>query len=187
MTGSYHLRCVRKEVARSRKLPMTGKLSARPAGRPGDFLIAKESLQRSFPRHFLLAASNHTERSVCVFKARRNLSVRCGSERTKSEAGPTASRWLAPGPDKRTRREDHAPSHRPQMSSGRLFLDRVARQQSPSPLHQHPQINTHSSDTQAKDDISTLLGGRHFYFALTAPGTTVAEVLTIRYSVFGNI
>jgi hypothetical protein len=108
MTGSYHLRCVRKEVARSRKLPITGKLSARPAARPGNFLIAKESLQRSFPRHFLLAASNHTERSVCVFKARRNLSVRCGSERSKSEAGPTASRWLAPGPDKRTRREDHA-------------------------------------------------------------------------------
>src|SRR4051794_11129621 len=24
------------------------------------------------------------------------------------------------------------------MSSGRLFLDRVARQQSPSPLHRHP-------------------------------------------------
>src|SRR4029079_10895191 len=35
----------------------------------------------------------------------------------------TASRWSAPSPGKRTRREEHALSHRPQMSSGRLFLD----------------------------------------------------------------
>jgi hypothetical protein len=35
-----------------------------------------------------------------------------------------ASRRSAPSPGKRTRREEHAPSHRPQMSSGRLFLDR---------------------------------------------------------------
>jgi hypothetical protein len=40
---------------------------------------------------------------------------------------------------KETCREDHAPSHRPQMSSGRLFLDRVARQHCPSPLHRHCQ------------------------------------------------
>jgi len=40
-----------------------------------------------------------------------------------------ASRWSAPSPAIRTCREDHAPSHRPQMSSGRLFLDRVASQQ----------------------------------------------------------
>src|SRR5260370_3936734 len=43
------------------------------------------------------------------------------------------------------------------MSSDRLFLDRVARQHCPSPLHRHEQITTHSSDTQAKGDISTLL------------------------------
>src|ERR1017187_2917929 len=100
-----------KEVARSRKLPITGKRSARPAGKPGDFLIAKESLQRSLPRHFLLSASNHTERSVCVFKAWRNLSVRCWSEQKPNPGGggPTASRWSAPvAPGKRTRREDHA-------------------------------------------------------------------------------
>src|ERR1039458_5221948 len=80
---------------------------------------------------------------------------------------PTASRWSAPSPGSRTRREDHAPSHRPQMSSDRLFLDRVARQQSPSPLHRQPQNNTHSSQDKARGDISTLPGGRHFYFALT--------------------
>src|SRR5450755_4116867 len=95
----------RKEVARSRKLPITGKPSARPAGKPGDFLIAKESLQRSLPRHFLLSASNHTERSACVFKAWRNLSVRCWSEQKPNPEGrgPTASRWSAPWPQAKER------------------------------------------------------------------------------------
>ena len=54
------------------------------------------------------------------------------------------------------------------MSSGRLFLDRVARQQSPSPLHRHEQINMHFSEPKGKGDISTLPGRGHFYFALTA-------------------
>ena len=53
------------------------------------------------------------------------------------------------------------------MSSGRLFLDRVGRHQSPSPLHRHGHNNTHSMEAPAKDDISTLPVGRHFYFALT--------------------
>src|SRR5215472_18451549 len=79
-----------------------------------------------------------------------------------------ASRWSAPGPGQRTRREDHALSHRPQMSSGRLFLDRVARQQSPSPLHRQPEHNTPFSGGQGKGDISTLPARGHFYFALTA-------------------
>ena len=53
------------------------------------------------------------------------------------------------------------------MSSGRLFLDRVARQHCPSPLHRHAQNTMHSSDARAKGDISTLQGRGHFYFALT--------------------
>jgi hypothetical protein len=78
-----------------------------------------------------------------------------------------ASRRSAPNPGKRTRREDHAPSHRPQMSSGRLFLDRVARQHCPSPLHRHEQHNMRFPEGQGDGDISTLLGRGHFYFALT--------------------
>jgi len=53
------------------------------------------------------------------------------------------------------------------MSSDRLFLDRVARQHCPSPLHRHTQINMHSSDSRAEEDISTLPAWGHFYFALT--------------------
>ena len=52
-------------------------------------------------------------------------------------------------------------------SSGRLFLDRVARQHGPSPLHRHTQFNMHFSQAPAKGDISTLPAWGHFYFALT--------------------
>ena len=108
-------------------------------------------------------------RPVCVFQAWRNLSGPMWFQNQNQTPGwdRAASRWSAPSPGKRTRRENHAPSHRPQMSSGRLFLDRVAREQSPSPLHRHPQITMHSRQAQAKGDISTLPGRRHFYFALT--------------------
>jgi hypothetical protein len=82
----------------------------------------------------------------------------------------TASRWSAPSPGKRTRREERALSHRPQMSSGRLFLDGVGRHQSPSPLHRQAEHNTHSADGQVKGDISTLPTRGHFYFALTLLG-----------------
>ena len=48
-----------------------------------------------------------------------------------------ASRWSAPGPSKGRDGINYAPcsSASSAMSSGRLFLDRVARQQSPSLLH----------------------------------------------------
>src|ERR1700683_3211573 len=53
------------------------------------------------------------------------------------------------------------------MSSGRLFLDRVGRHQSPSPLYRHEQNTMHFAEPRAKGDISTLPGRGHFYFALT--------------------
>ncbi len=53
------------------------------------------------------------------------------------------------------------------MSSGRLFLDRVGRHQSPSPLHRRDQINMQSRVRASKEDILTLPGRGHFYFALT--------------------
>jgi hypothetical protein len=70
-------------------------------------------------------------------------------------------------PSLRTRREEHALPI-VAMSSGRLFLDRVARQHCPSPLHRHTQINMHLLQARAKGDISILRRGGHFYFALTS-------------------
>jgi len=103
------------------------------------------------------------------FRHRGIYLVRCGFKvKTKPWGGavpPPAGRPRAQV--QRTRREDHAPSHRPQMSSGRLFLDRVARQHCPSPLHRHAQTTTHPRPARQKPDISTLQGIGHFYFALT--------------------
>ena len=114
-----------------------------------------------FPATFLLPPPN-----MRFLKAWRNLSGPMRFSKQNQTLGwePTASRWSAPSPGKRTRREDHALSHRPQMSSDRLFLDRVARQHCPTPLHRHTQINTHSAEAKEKGtslfcpegDISTL-------------------------------
>jgi hypothetical protein len=60
--------------------------------------------------------------------------------KTKTWAGdqpPPAGRPRYPG--KRTRREDHALLIVRDEFRNRLFLDRVARQQSPSPLHRYRQ------------------------------------------------
>src|SRR6187549_3399417 len=93
--------------------------------------------------------------------------------KTKSKTNPWVGTtpppaWSAPGPGQRTRREDHALSHRPQMSSGRLFLDRVGRHQSPSPLRRHAQTTMHFPRATSKPELSTLLGSGTFYFALTS-------------------
>ncbi len=162
-------------MARRQSSPYTGKLSARPAGKPGDFFIVKGEFATIPSSPPLSAPAKNTGPPVCVFKAWRNLSgpmwFQNQNQNQKQNQtlgwGRAASRWSAPSPGSRTRREDHAPSHRPQMSSGRLFLDRVARQHCPSPLHRRSQNNTHSSGDQAKGDISTLPARGHFYFALT--------------------
>jgi hypothetical protein len=77
-----------------------------------------------------------------------------------------ASRWSGPSQVK-----EHAGrlASRPSsaMSSARLFLDRVARQHCPSPLHRQAQTNMRFSHAKAKGDISTLPARGHFYFALT--------------------
>ena len=100
-------------------------------------------------------------------KAWRNLSGPMELQNQTLAREHTASRRSAPSQGQRARREDHALFHRPQMSSGRLFLDRVGRHQSPSPLHRHTHINMHSERHLEKRDISTLPERGHFYFALT--------------------
>jgi len=116
-------------------------------------------------------------RLQCVFKAWRNLSGPIWLQSQNQTLGwsRAASRWSAPSPGSRTCREDHAPSHRPQMSSGRLFLDRVARQHCPSPLHRHAQTTMPPRPARPKPDISTLHRIGHFYFALTMCHDNVAS------------
>ena len=90
-------------MARRQSSPYTGKLSARPAGKPGDFFLVQENLRRSLPRHsFHIRLQPNSERPVCVFQAWRNLSVRWGSKSQNPNPGRdrAASRWSAPGPGK---------------------------------------------------------------------------------------
>ena len=111
---------LRRKWREGKSSPYTGKLSARPAGKPGDFLIAKEGLRRSLPRHcFPQLQRTILGAQYAFWKAWRNLSGPMGFQNQNQTLGwdQTASRWSAPGPGKRTRREDHALSHRPQMSS----------------------------------------------------------------------
>jgi len=60
-------------------------------------------------------------------------------------AGPTASRRSAPRPRQKNASGGPRPSHRPRWVPHRLFLDRVARQHCPSPLHRHCQNSSGQS------------------------------------------
>jgi hypothetical protein len=159
---------VGREWREGKSSPYTGKLSARPAGKPGDS-IAKENLRRSLLRHPLFpGCRDHTGAPGCVFQAWRNLSVRCGQTKTKPWGGTEPPPAGRPRAQVKERVGRTTPFSSSAMSSDRLFLDRVGRHQGPSPLHRHGHNNTHSMKAQAKDDISTLPGRRHFYFALTS-------------------
>jgi hypothetical protein len=160
--------------------PYTGKLSARPAGKPGDS-IAKENLRRSLLRHPLCTGSKgHPVPPGCVFQAWRNLSVRCGQTKTKPWGGTEPPPAGRPRAQVKERVGRTTPFSSSAMSSGRLFLDRVGRHQSPSPLHRHGHNNTHSMEAPAKDDISTLPVGRHFYFALTTADTGLTGIARLQ-------
>ena len=150
--------------ARSQKAPITGKLTARPAGRPGSSL-ALASLRRFLLRLTPFANPGKPE------NLRWRFSRNAESIRPIWGVNPSLGRsnGLPPidsRPSSRTRREEHVLPI-VQMSSGRLFLDRVGRHQSPSPLHRHDQISTHFPSAYLKPELSTLLGTGTFYFALT--------------------
>jgi hypothetical protein len=144
------------KVAGRQSSPYTGKLSARPAGKPGGF---SHRWRRVYDDAFLATTFRKCKEpyrapSMRFLRHCGIYLVRCGWKDKNQNQTPgrdrAASRRSAPGPGSRTCREDHAPSHRPQMSSGRLFLDRVGRHQSPSPLHRRTQHNTHFPDGPEK-------------------------------------
>jgi hypothetical protein len=159
-----------------------GKVRPIPGNSPHDRLVSRGILssRRICDDAFSATVLPWLQRTIlgaqyAFFKAWRNLSGPMWSQNQKQTQNQTlgrdraASRRSAPIPGSRTRREDHAPSHRPQMSSGRLFLDRVARQQSPSPLHRQTQHNTHFSNGPGKGDISTLHKRVTFLFCVDTP------------------
>ena len=117
-------------------------------------------------------------RAVCVFSGIAESIGPMWSLKSKPNPGSEA----VPPPVGRPRAQVKeragriAPSSSSAMSSDRLILDRVGRHQSPSPLHRHTQINMHFSAARRKEDISTLPGRGHFYFALTVDGCGLTTI-----------
>ena len=73
--------------------PYTGKLSARPAGKPGDFFIVKGEFATIPSSPPLSSPTQNTGRPVCVLKASRNLSgpmVSKSKPKTKPWGGAVA-------------------------------------------------------------------------------------------------
>ena len=140
--------------------PCTGKCSARSR-----FANAWEHLRRSLPRHSIPAAMNTEAPQYAFF--RQGGIYRSDVANTKPGDGNRLPPVGRPRAQVKERAGRSTPFSSSAMSSDRLFLDRVARQHCPSPLHRHEQINTHSSGEPAKGDISTLPARGHFYFALT--------------------
>jgi hypothetical protein len=124
------------------KVPNTGKLSRRPAATWTGLLSSQESLRRCHGPRLRSRGRLHSDGHQKAFsQAWRNLSVRC---RAICKPKPTLEHRLppeAPDASSRTRREERVLLIVP-MSSGRLFLDRGARQHCPSPLHRHAQHNS---------------------------------------------
>jgi hypothetical protein len=161
---------IRKEWREDKVRPVPGNP---PHDRPVSRVISsspKRVCDDPFPTTPFPKLHTTRRRSVCVFQAWRNLSVRCGQARTKPWGGtvpPPAGRPRAQVVERAGRITPFSSSA---MSSGRLFLDRVGRHQSPSPLHRHPQINMRSRAAWSKGDLSTLPARGRFYFALTLGG-----------------
>jgi hypothetical protein len=137
-----------------------------------DFQSSQEGLRRCLQRHSLRAAVERAAAPLRFQGMAESIGPMWSQTKTKTKTMQTggrgaASRWSAPRPSTRTRRKERALYPSSAMSSGRLFLDRVARQQSPSPLHRQPELNMRPAEHREKGDISTLRNGGHFYFALT--------------------
>ena len=115
-----------------------------PPARPMTRTVARRECALFGERNFAFSRHDGIFRPDGVLKPRK----------TWGRVPPPAGRPRAPvkGRDGR----NCAPCSSSAMSSGRLFLDRGARQHGPSRLHRQTQNNTHSSHTLAKGDISTL-------------------------------
>jgi hypothetical protein len=101
-------------------------------------LSLKERLRRSLPRHSVAARNSRAPGNAFLRHGGIYLS---DAGTNPSLDGSCCLPPAAPDPSQRTCREEHALLI-VQMSSGRLFLDRVARQHCPSPLHRHPDNKT---------------------------------------------
>jgi|SRR5882724_1745084 len=103
------------------------------------FLIVKGAFA-TIPSPPLRCCHEFPSARKCVFEAWAE-SICPMPGQTQAWTGSHRLPPAAPDPSQRTCREEHALLI-VQMSSGRLFLDRVARQHCPSPLHRQPDHKT---------------------------------------------
>ena len=125
------------------------------------------SMTRTVARRECAPASEPQARNLAFFRHRGIFRSDVPCWDLESWGRGATSRWSVPGPATSRRDGRSAPCPSSTMSSGRLFIDRVARQHCPSPLHRHGQNNMHPLPAPAEPDISTLQRIGHFYFALT--------------------
>ena len=149
--------------------PLPGNAPHEPAGRPGAFFTSlKERLRRSLRRHSEPSLANHT--GAPRLRILRHDGI-YRPDVVQLKTRPWGGTVLPPAGRPRAQVKERVGrttfSSSSAMSSGRLFLDRVGRHQSPSPLRRHAQINTHFPCDPSKPERSTLLGSGSFYFALT--------------------
>jgi len=159
-----------------------GKVRPVPGNPPHDRLVSRGigSLRRICDDPFS-ATSFQLQRTipwpaVCVFLGMaESFDPMWSKSKPKPKSKPKTTPWggAVPPPAGRPlaqvqeRAGRITPSSSFSMSSGRLILDRVARQHCPSPLHRRAQTNMHFIPNRRKQDISTLQRIGHFYFALT--------------------
>lgn len=155
-------------MARRQSSPFTGKRSAGPDSTWAGF----STLQRAFAtipsHHPVTVLSKNTGAPSLRFRRHGGIYQ---SDVAQRQPNPGAEADCLPlvGPESQVeeRAGRNALSLIVQMSSGRLFLDRVGRHQSPSPLRRHAQTTTHFPCGHSKPERSTLPGSGTFYFALT--------------------
>jgi hypothetical protein len=140
---------------------------ARPASDVGrDLAVVREPATALCDANSVPAAEHHTPVPECAFfKASRNLFPDGSATLKPGLEVATSRRQLQAQARVRAGRIAHPLIVR--MSSDRLFLDRVGRHQSPSPLRRQEQLTTHSPSAHPKPELSTLPETGTFYFALT--------------------
>jgi hypothetical protein len=148
--------------------PLQGNAPQSRLLRGPEFEPLKERLRRSHLHHPVTVLSNNTGAPSLRFSRHGGIYQSDVAQR-QPNPGAEAGHLPLVGPEAQVeeRAGRNTLSLIVPMSSGRLFLDRVGRHQSPSPLRRHAQTTTHFPSGPSKPERSTLLGSGTFYFALT--------------------
>jgi hypothetical protein len=160
--------------------PYTGKPSARPAGKPGYFPSPRRVCDDPFSATaFFYSFRLNTEAPQYAFSRQGGIYRSDVVQNRNQIPGrePTASRWSAPGPGKRTRREDHALLIvRDEFRTGYSLIGLLA---SIARLRFTGIRRLTCTPHKPREKVTFLLcrGRGHFYFALTVPSNPLDAIV----------